>query len=94
LSAVSLFIYWHASPADAVAAEAAARDFQTRCRARHPGLQAHLFRRQEAGAARVTLMETYACVAGLPSSLQADADAALSHWAGSGRHVEVFEAAD
>ena len=94
MSEVSLFIYWHVAPADAAAAEAAARDFQARCRIQYPGLQAHLFRRQDGDRARVTLMETYACAAGVPNTLRADAETALTRWALSGRHVEIFETAD
>jgi hypothetical protein len=92
VSAASLFIYWQARPDDAAGAEAAASAFQSQVRARHPGLQALLYRRQDADLERVTLMESYACAAGLPYALQAEADAALHAWALSGRHVEIFEA--
>jgi hypothetical protein len=94
LSVASLFIYWHVAPEDAAAAEVAARDFQAVCRMKHPGLQAHLFRRQDGDGARVTLMETYVHAAGVPGTLQADAETALTRWALSGRHVEVFEPVD
>lgn len=94
MSAPALFIYWHAAPDQAAAAEAAARDFQAQARARHLGLQAHLFRRSDGDRARVTLMETYASVGSLPPELADEAAQALAIWAASGRHVERFEPAD
>jgi quinol monooxygenase YgiN len=94
LSTPALFIYWHAAPDQAAAAEAAARDFQAKARARHLGLLARLYRRSDGERARVTLMETYADPAGLPPDLAEESAQALAAWAVSGRHVERFEPAD
>jgi len=94
LSPSELFVYWHVAPEQAAAAEAATRDFQSQACARHPGLQARLYRRRDGERARVTLMETYASPNGLPPDLAEVAADALAAWAASPRHVERFEPAD
>ena len=90
----ALFIYWHTAPESADAAVAAAQAFQANARARHPGLQARLYRRHDADRGRVTLMETYASAAGLPAELASEAAQALAAWAPAGRQEERFEALD
>lgn len=98
MSGPALFIYWHTSPGDAPAAEAAIRSQQARWRGQLPGLDARLYRRSDAAGDRVTLMETYAMAGGLSAVLQArllaEAESSLGHWALGGRHVEDFESAD
>lgn len=90
----ALFVYWHTAPERADAATVAAQAFQAQARARHPGLQARLYRRHDADRARVTLMETYASPVGLPAELVGEAAQALAAWAPAGRHEERFEALD
>ena len=92
--APALFIYWHVAPDQVAAAESAARDFQTRARAGHPGLQARLYRRSDGDRDRVTLMETYASPDGLPTELADQAAQALASWAMDGRHLERFDPLD
>lgn len=96
----SLFVYWKTPRATLDAAAAAVAAAQHDLVARHPGLQARLYRRADAGdsgsgAALATLMETYARVGGIDDAL-ARAIGAVAERAGTAyrqgpRHVEVFE---
>ncbi len=101
----SLFIYWKLPAPQAAAALAAARAWQARLCAAHPGLNAALYQRVPAsddppsGASLsatgpVTVMETYAMPGGINPGLEAaivDAGtAALQAFGAPRRHIEVF----
>lgn len=93
----SLFVYWKTPRATMAPAAAAVAGAQRELVARHPGLQARLYRRADAddGAEPATLMETYACDGGIDEALgQAigeAADRAGAAYRLGPRHVEVFE---
>jgi hypothetical protein len=90
-----LYIYYRVNDGDAPAALQAARSMQQRLREQHPGLQARLLRRPQAGSDGLqTWMETYALPdAGVTTALEDEITRAASAWAAyiSGpRHCEVF----
>ena len=91
----ALFIYWKLDAGRTAEATAAASRLQAGLQARHPGLQAGLYRRADVPGGVATLMETYAHPAGVEAPLQAaieaDAAVALQDWCTGPRHVEVFE---
>ena len=88
------FVYYRVLEDQLAPAVAAARAMQQRLAAEHPGLEAAMLRRPEAGDGQVTLMETYRSPWGigpvLGDAIEADA-AALSGWIDGTRHVEEFE---
>lgn len=91
-----LFIWWKVAAADAAQAEAAVVAAQRQLRDWKAGLRAHLYRRHEAQADPVTLMEIYRCTGSdIDDALQAAIEARLAPclqvWCRGGRHVEVFE---
>jgi hypothetical protein len=89
-----LFVYYRVAEATLDSACAAALAMQADLCAAYPGLQARLLRRPEAADGRCTLMETYACTAGVGAALQTAIDqaagAALASWQLGERHTEVF----
>lgn len=93
-----VFVYWHAEPAAAVEAIAAARAFQRALCRDHPGLAARLYRRADAARGRVTVMESYASASGVDERLRAAVTSAGTQapaaWCPGARHVEVFEPID
>lgn len=87
---MSLFVYWRVRAEDAASAESAVQAWQADLMARAPGLQASLWRREEAERpGQVTLMEVYADV---PAALESElaAGAVLADWQQGPRHVERF----
>lgn len=95
MAAASLFVYYRVPAHLAEAAMLAARRLHDGLRARHPTLQAGLWRRPEVVDARITLMETYAAPGGIDDVLRAEIEAeatrALAGHVDGARHVEVFE---
>ena len=94
-SGVKLFIYWRVDSQRAQEAVWATHRWQAELQTRHPGVAACLYRRADAAAGRVTVMETYALApAGLDAQCASDientSEQALSAWAQDGRHVERF----
>lgn len=95
----SIFIYWKLEPALAAAAAQAARAWQARLRAAHPGLQTGLYQRSDNAARaeeKATFMETYAAAGGIDAALGAAIDTAgtagLQPLGAPQRHVEAFDA--
>lgn len=92
----ALFIYWHVLPADATAAEQAAKAFQAQLRLQASQVLAALYRRNDEARQRITLMETYCTEHGLSpeqaSALVSQSAQALQAWAMADRHVEFFSA--
>lgn len=92
-----LFVYYRLDPgADAAAVIAAVQAAQRELTATQPGLQARLYRRQDAGV--VTVMETYACdrPQGVDAALQDRierrlAAALVPHPSVGPRHLEAFD---
>ncbi len=92
--ASELFVYWRVAAADAVHAEAAAAALQRELRLEWPGLHARLYRRAEAPAGLLTLMETYALeghATAWRDAVAAHAAVRLGAWCQGQRHVEVFD---
>ena len=93
---MELFIYWKVRSQDTAQAAAAAARMQKALRARHPDLQAALYRRAHEHGDEATLMETYAQRGGVGADLQAAIEAVaaqhLQGWCAGPRHIEVFEA--
>jgi hypothetical protein len=90
----TLCVYYRIDAANLANAAAAVRDFQTRLRDAHRGLQAALLRRPGEQDGEITLMETYAMPGGVDEALQARIDevaAALAPWQRGTRHTEIFE---
>lgn len=90
-----LFVYWRVDVAAAAAAFQAVRTFHGQLSHTQPAVQARLYRRADESNGSVTLMETYATLAGFDDAQQADllgaASQALARWARGERHVEVFD---
>lgn len=89
----SLFIYYRIASTEAAAARADVEAVQDTLRARHPGLQAGLWRRPQEKDGMQTWMETYTHPAGVDEAVEADIAAAalpLARWLQGPRHVEVF----
>lgn len=90
-----LFVYWHAAPEQAAAAQAVVGTWQRRLAASNPGLVTRLYRRSDERGERVTLMETYARAGGIDDALQAtlvaEGNRETAPWRQGARHVEVFE---
>jgi hypothetical protein len=88
------FAYWRADPLRADAALAALRGLQARWTAAEPALHLRLYRRDEPGAARVTVMEVYTQDGGLSDAWLARIDGegaqALAPWISGPRQLEVF----
>jgi hypothetical protein len=93
----ALFIYWKIAPAALPQALARVREAQAVLRAGWPGLQTALWRRDEAGAAQATVMETYAAPAGLDAAAEqriaSALAAALAGLPAGPRHSEAFTSA-
>ncbi|MCW7540620.1 DUF4936 family protein [Aquabacterium sp. A7-Y] len=88
-----LFIYYRIASADAALALRAAGAMQDALRARHPGLQAELWRRPQEKDGVQTWMEIYMQAEGVGPVLEAEIAAAaeaLSPWLQGPRHTEVF----
>jgi ferredoxin-like protein FixX len=90
------FVWWRVAPEHAAAAADAVLRVQAELETACPGLRAKLYRRAEAGASHVTLMECYACGAdGVGPELSGRIDqavgAVLARHGSPERHVERFE---
>ena len=89
----SLFIYYRLASADAPSLRREVEAMQETLRARHPGLQAGLWRRPQEKDGMQTWMETYTHPAGVSAAIEADIAAAALPWSPrlqGPRHVEVF----
>jgi hypothetical protein len=98
-----LFVYWRVAAADAAAAAAAIRGWQSKLHGQHPALHAHLFTRVPQADDEVTLMETYAIAsamsgigidAALQRRIEAEGQSIARCWLRGVRHIEVFDACD
>lgn len=88
-----LFIYYRIASADAAAAQPVARAMQDALCARHPGLQAELWRRPQEKDGMQTWMEIYMHAEGVGPVLEgeiASAAQVLAAWLQGPRHCEVF----
>lgn len=88
------FAYWRVDPSRVDTALAALRALQAGWTATEPSLHCRLYRRDEPGAARVTLMEAYTLPGGLSDAWLARVDGegakALAPWITGSRQLEVF----
>jgi hypothetical protein len=95
-----LFVYWHALPGDAAAAEAALRAWHAQLRAAVAGLAVNRFRRDEPQRNRCTFMETYAAApsaeldAATLERIVSEGNQRLAPWLLGARHVEHFRRLD
>ena len=85
-----LYVYYRVPEPALAATVAAVRTMQADLTADHPGLNAELLRRPELRDGEVTLMETYAGVAGLSPALEAAIAQAASALP-QPRHTERFD---
>jgi hypothetical protein len=91
-----LFIYWRVSRTGADEAVTAVRRAQAALRERNRGLNARLYRRDDAGRDTVTLMETYdgdddGIGSGLQAAIELAVEPACTPWCLGERHLEIFE---
>lgn len=89
------FAYWRAEPAQAEPALSALRAVQAGWVAEEPALRCRLYRRDEPGVSRVTVMEVYTLEGGLSDAwlrrLDGEAAQALAPQITGPRQLEVFE---
>ena len=90
-----LFIYFRVKRQSEAAVVAALRELQRLWQAAMPGLYCELLRRADENGDALTLMETYACDAGIDTAwqerIEREASERLQSWLVGERHVEVFE---
>jgi hypothetical protein len=88
---VELYVYYRVARSDEGAVRAAIAARHAQWREAHPGLDCALLRRDDAGAADVTLMETYTGLdADALLALDVQARAVVAPWVVGERHLERF----